>query len=53
MHTQMNSDGEVIIVSKMDQSLLRRDRHTSQWVEDTGVRIEHAPSGEPGALLLG
>ena len=55
MHMQMNSNGEVLILrrGRYAQSLLRRDRHTSQWVEDTGVRIEHAPSGEPGALLLG
>ena len=49
---QLNSNGEIVIVVD-DNSAFRLDRQTSQWVTDGGLRIEHAPTGDPRALLLG
>ena len=51
---QLNSNGEIVVtITSGPGFLARRDRHTSQWVAEAGLRINHAPSGEPGALLLG
>ena len=51
---QLNSNGEIVVAITSGPGFwARRDRHTSQWVAEAGLRINHAPSGEPGALLLG
>ena len=48
---QLNHEGEIVILR--GRNMMRRDRHTSQWVTEAGRGIDHAPGGAPGALLLG
>ena len=48
---QLNREGEIVILQ--GRNIMRRDRHTSQWVTEAGHGIDHAPGGAPGALLLG